>query len=89
MKLCVAEKNDQAKKLVAPYEYEDPNTYANDSSFDDMIRSTADESLADIWIRRSIIDYTKIGSLTEIALKEALVLIKSKRTARLKNKVVD
>lgn len=53
---------------------------ANDASFDDMIRASAGESLADIWIRRTIIDYNQLGSLTEIALKEALALIKSKRT---------
>ncbi len=53
---------------------------ANDASFDDMIRASAGESLADIWIRRSIVDYSQLGSLTETALKEALGLIKSKRT---------
>lgn len=53
---------------------------ANDASFDHMIRASAGESLADIWIRRSIIDYTQLGNLTEIPLKEALAMIKSKRT---------
>lgn len=52
---------------------------ANDASFDQMIRASAGESLADIWIRRSIIDYRQLGNLTEIALKEALAMIKSKR----------
>ncbi|MCM3625756.1 hypothetical protein M3194_00080 [Paenibacillus glycanilyticus] len=53
---------------------------ANEASFDDMIRASAGESLADIWIRRSIIDFKQLGSLTGIALKEALGLIKSKRS---------
>ncbi len=52
---------------------------ANDASFDNMIRASAGESLADIWIRKSIVDYKQLASLTEIALKEALALIKSKR----------
>lgn len=53
---------------------------ANDASFDHMIRASAGESLADIWLRRSIINYTQLGTLTKIALKEALAMIKSNRT---------
>jgi hypothetical protein len=33
---------------------------SNDASFDHMIRASAGESLADICLRRSIIDYTQL-----------------------------
>ncbi|SFM50003.1 hypothetical protein SAMN03159341_13917 [Paenibacillus sp. 1_12] len=52
---------------------------ANDVSFDYMIRASAGESLAEIWLRTSSIDFIQLGSLSEVALNEALSLIKSKR----------
>ncbi|MEQ4485871.1 hypothetical protein QJS35_26175 [Cohnella silvisoli] len=52
---------------------------ANDVSFDDMIRASAGESLAEIWLRKSRIDFNQLGSLVGIALNEALTLIKSRR----------
>lgn len=53
---------------------------ANDPTFDEMIRASAGESLADIWIRRNEIDYKQLTSLTGAALNEALAMIKSKRS---------
>ncbi len=52
---------------------------SNDPSFDEMIRASCGESLAEIWVKQSKLDISKLKSLTGIALQEALSLFQNKR----------
>jgi len=52
---------------------------SNNPDYDEMIRASCGESLAEIWLKRSQIDFSKVECLTGVALVEALSLIRFKR----------
>ena len=52
---------------------------SNDTSYDEMIRSSCGESIAHIWIHKQQIDYGILFNLKGAALSEALSLIQEQR----------
>lgn len=52
---------------------------ANDLNVEWIVRASCGESLAEIWIRKQEIDYNLLVSLKDVALDEALALIKYHR----------
>jgi len=52
---------------------------SNDFGYNEMIRASCGESLAEIWVQRARVDFSKMDRLTEVALVEALSLIRRKR----------
>jgi hypothetical protein len=53
---------------------------SNEPSYNEMIRASCGESLAEIWLQRSRVDFSKLDNLKGIAFVEALSLIQSRRT---------